>query len=87
MDSINTLTNCVMSLPQTKSMHFDYETNRYTQERNRLHKDIIYNIKKDVVCINNDQPIAILMGGSPASGKSTFLKKYSPYLLNEEITS
>jgi predicted ABC-type ATPase len=74
-----------MSLPQTKSMHFDYETNKYTQERNRLHKDIIYNIKKDVVCINDDQPIAILMGGSPASGKSTFLKKYSPYLLNEEI--
>ena len=85
MDSVNILTNCVMSLPQTKSMHFDYETNKYTQERNRLHKDIIYNIKKDVVCINDDQPIAILMGGSPASGKSTFLKKYSPYLLNEEI--
>ena len=85
MDSINTLTHCVMNLPQTKSMHFDYTTNRYTPERHRLHKDIIYNIKKDVVCIENDQPIAILMGGSPASGKSTFLKKYSPYLLNEEI--
>jgi predicted ABC-type ATPase len=25
------------------------------------------------------------MGGSPASGKSTFLKKYRPYLLEEEI--
>lgn len=85
MDSINTLTHCVMNLPQTKSMHFDYTTNRYTPERHRLHKDIIYNIKKDVVCINDDEPIAILMGGSPASGKSTFLKKYSPYLLNEEI--
>jgi predicted ABC-type ATPase len=85
MESIEDLTQCVTSLPQTKSMHFDYETNKYTQERHRLHKDIIYNIKKDVVCINDDQPIAILMGGSPASGKTTFLKKYSPYLLNEEI--
>jgi predicted ABC-type ATPase len=25
------------------------------------------------------------MGGSPASGKSTFLRKYAPYLLKEEI--
>ena len=85
MESIDALTQCVTALPQTKSMHFDYETNQYTQERRRLHKDIIYNIKKDVICIENNDPIAILMGGSPASGKSTFLKKYSPYLLNEEI--
>jgi hypothetical protein len=85
MESIDDLTQCVTSLPQTKSMHFDYESNQYTPERRRLHKDIIYNIKKDIVCIESDEPIAILMGGSPASGKSTFLKKYSPYLLNEEI--
>lgn len=25
------------------------------------------------------------MGGSPASGKSTFLRKYAPYLLSEEL--
>ena len=85
MESIDDLTQCVTALPQTKSMHFNYETNKYFPERTRLHKDIIYNIKKDIVCIENDEPIAILMGGSPASGKSTFLKKYSPYLLNEEI--
>ena len=85
MESIDDLTQCVTLLPQTKSMHFNYETNKYLPERTRLHKDIIYNIKKDIVCIENDEPIAILMGGSPASGKSTFLKKYSPYLLNEEI--
>jgi predicted ABC-type ATPase len=41
--------------------------------------------KKDLICIQNDEPIAILMGGSPASGKSTFLRKYAPYLLKEEI--
>ena len=85
MESIDDLTQCVTSLPQTKSMHFNFESNQYSPERRRLHKDIIYNIKKDIVCIENDEPIAILMGGSPASGKSTFLKKYSPYLLNEEI--
>jgi predicted ABC-type ATPase len=41
--------------------------------------------KKDLICIQNNEPIAILMGGSPASGKSTFLRKYAPYLLKEEI--
>jgi predicted ABC-type ATPase len=41
--------------------------------------------KKDLICIDNSEPIAILMGGSPASGKSTFLRKYAPYLLKEEI--
>jgi alanyl-tRNA synthetase len=41
--------------------------------------------KGDLICIQNDEPIAILMGGSPASGKSTFLRKYAPYLLKEEI--
>jgi predicted ABC-type ATPase len=83
--SIEILTKCINALPQTKSMHFNFKTNKYTSERHKLHKDIIYNIKKDITCIQDEQPIAILMGGSPASGKSTFLKKYSPYLLNNEI--
>lgn len=84
-EAIATLTECVMSLPQTKTMHFDFEANDYKPYRKRLHKDIIYEFKKDLVCVDNDKPIAILMGGSPASGKSTFLKKYAPYLLKEEI--
>lgn len=79
------LTKCVMDLPQTKTMHFDYEKNDYKPYRKRLHRDIIYQLKKDLVCVDNASPIAILMGGSPASGKSTFLKKFAPYLLKEEI--
>ena len=84
-ESIENLTECLNDLPQTKSMHFDYEKNDYTPARKRLHRDIIYGFKKDLVCVDRDEPIAILMGGSPASGKSTFLKKYAPYLLKEEI--
>lgn len=83
--SIESLTECISNLPQTKSMHFDYEKNDYKPYRKRLHKDIIYEFKKDLVCIENAEPIAILMGGSPASGKSTFLKKFAPYLLKEDI--
>lgn len=84
-ESIENLTKCLYDLPQTKSMNFDYEKNDYTLARKRLHRDIIYGFKKDLICIERDEPIAILMGGSPASGKSTFLKKYAPYLLRDEI--
>jgi predicted ABC-type ATPase len=84
-ESIENMTECLNDLPQTKSFHFDYETNDYKPYRKRLHRDIIYDFKKDLICVERQQPIAILMGGSPASGKSTFLKKYAPYLLKEEI--
>jgi predicted ABC-type ATPase len=83
-DAIKTLTEYVVSLPQTKDFHVDNDGN-YTKERLELHKQIMRNFKKELVCIDNKEPIAILMGGSPASGKSTFLRKYAPYLLKEEI--
>ena len=83
MKSIDELTYCVNKLPQTKEFHF--HDGEYDADRKKLHKEIIYKIKKDLVCVESDKPIAILMGGSPASGKSTFLKKYRPYLLEEEI--
>lgn len=83
--SIEKLTECTAGLPQTKSYHFDYELGRYKPYRRQLHRAIITSVKEGVVCVERTQPIAILMGGSPASGKSTFLKKYAPYLLKEEI--
>ena len=84
--SIAKLTECVNNLPQTKFMHYDLENDKYKDYRTRLHKEIIYDIKKNVVCVESkNEPIAILMGGSPASGKSTFLKKYAEYLLQDEI--
>lgn len=83
-EAIQTLTEYVVSLPQTKDFDVDSDGN-YSAERMKLHKQIINNFKKDLVCIDNKEPIAILMGGSPASGKSTFLRKYAPYLLKEEI--
>jgi len=82
--SIKILTDYVNSLPQTKSMHTD-ESGTYTPERLKVHKNIIDQFKSNVVCVETKKPTAILMGGSPASGKSTFLKKYAPYLLQDEI--
>ncbi len=84
-ESLTRMTQCLENLPQTKSLHFDPLKNNYTPERKKLHREIILEAKKDLICIENTDPIAILMGGSPASGKSTFLKKYAPYLLKSEI--
>ncbi len=84
-ESIRKLTECSQGLPQTKSYYYDYESGRYTPGRRELHRNIIKEFKEGVVCVERTQPIAILMGGSPASGKSTFLKKYAPYLLKDEI--
>lgn len=81
--SIEILTEYVNSLEQTKSAN--QKDGKYTPSRKKLHGKIIEKFKDGVVCIDNNKPIAILMGGSPASGKSTFLKKYAPYLLKDEI--
>jgi predicted ABC-type ATPase len=83
--SIAELTDYVMALPQTKSIYYNEDAGEYIPSRRKLHADIINTFKDEVVCITEGKPIAIFMGGSPASGKSSFLRKYSPYLLKEEI--
>jgi len=83
--AIEVLTNYAENLPQTKDLNTSKKTGDYYPERKKLHAKIIESFKEDLICIENDEPIAILMGGSPASGKSTFLRKYAPYLLKEEI--
>lgn len=84
-ESIKVLTDYVNSLPQTKSMYFNESTQKYSPSRQKIHREILQEFRDNLVCIESDEPIAILMGGSPASGKSTFLRKYAPYLLSEEL--
>lgn len=84
-EAIKVLTDYAENLPQTKTLNINPKTGEYYPKREKLHQEIIDSFKHDLICIENDQPIAILMGGSPASGKSTFLRKYAPYLLKEEI--
>jgi len=83
-ESIEKVTLCTSELEQTKTFHIDDDGN-YTPARKALHKEIIGHFKKHVTCITDGKPIAILLGGSPASGKSTFLKKFRPYLLSNSI--
>ena len=81
--SVAKLTKCINSLPQTKELNSI--DGKYTDERIKLHNEIIKEAKTGVTCIQKGKPIAVLMGGSPASGKTTFLKKYRPYLLQNNL--
>jgi predicted ABC-type ATPase len=73
--AIDRLEMLARELPQTKYANID-KNGRYIPKRKQLHKKIVDTFKKNKPCIVNRQPIAILTGGAPASGKSTFIKKY-----------
>ena len=67
--------NTVEMLPQTKFMHTK-ENGQYTPERKKLHDEIIATFHEGKPCIEQRPAVAILTGGAPASGKTTFIKKY-----------
>jgi predicted ABC-type ATPase len=73
--AIDRLEMLARELPQTKYANID-KNGRYIPKRKQLHKKIVDGFIKNKPCITNRQPIAILTGGAPASGKSTFIKKY-----------
>lgn len=91
-EGIRLLDECIRHNPDTKLMHTvqvsDDEGNshlEYKPERKKLHAKIINEIVGNSICIERGQPIAILTGGAPGSGKSTFLNKYAPYLQSNRI--
>ena len=82
------LDKCNYDAVQTKRLHsVENETGElvYSPERIKLHEKIIEDFKGNAVCTDQITPIAILTGGSPGSGKSTFLKKFAPYLQSNKI--
>jgi predicted kinase len=82
---IKKLEACLENIPQTKDLNTD-ETGEYTEKRQRLHKLIKGKLRAGMRCSTlHDKPIAILMGGPPGSGKTTFIKKYTPNLVKEKI--
>ena len=84
-EAIKQLDACLAKDPQTKEFNWS-EENGYTENRLKVHDKIINDIFDNVKCVRSDEkPIAIFTGGSPASGKSFFLKKNADYLLSENI--
>ena len=86
------LDECIKSQPQTKYLNSkEIKTEdgtvvyEYTEERKKLHKEIIDKLVGNALCTDQIEPIAIIMGGAPGSGKSTFLKNNAPYLQSDKI--
>jgi predicted ABC-type ATPase len=84
-ESIDRLEAYLKELPQTKAIHTVGGSDTYTLERTKLHDKIIDEMREGAVCVKREQPIAILTGGLPGSGKSTFLKQYAEYLTSDKI--
>ncbi|KGE86430.1 MAG: zeta toxin family protein [Phaeodactylibacter xiamenensis] len=70
-------------LPQTKDMHSEY--GEYTDERKKLHNKIITEEVEGNTCIRREAPIAILTGGLPGSGKSTYIRNNKDWMDNPAI--
>jgi len=86
------LADCEKTQPQTKYLHSVEGKNEdgsikytYTPERKMLHQQIINKLTSKAVCTEQDQPIAVIMGGAPGSGKSTFLRSNAPYMQSDMI--
>jgi predicted ABC-type ATPase len=74
-EALEYIENTVEMLPQTKFM-YTKENGEYTPERKKLHDEIIATFHEGKPCIDKRPAVAILTGGAPASGKTTFIKKY-----------
>lgn len=73
------IAECLASQTSTKDLHIDAEGN-YTPERQELHNRLISEFKDLKPCVVQEKPICILTGGAPGSGKSTFLKRFAPWI-------
>ena len=81
--AITKLEACTEKQPQTKEAHF--KNGAYTPERLQLHQEILSRAKEKKPCIIQRQPVAVLTGGPPGSGKSTWLKKYAKWISSDNV--
>jgi predicted ABC-type ATPase len=82
--AVKQLEECAENLPQTKDKYF--KDGKYTPERKALHDKIIKSFKKDKPCVDDSrEPVCILTGGPPGSGKSTWLAKYLPWATKDRV--
>ena len=74
--AIHWLERCLVGLPSTKSANSTDQG--YTKDRQKLHEDIIKQARSGKPCITTGRPFAILTGGPPGAGKTTWLKRHIP---------
>lgn len=80
--AIQILDDCIAAQPQTKELHF--HGGKYDESRQELHEKILEEFRENKPCVRKE-PIAILTGGPPGSGKSTFLKHYAPWINGKTV--
>jgi len=81
---ISFLEECIKADPSTKRLHTN-GNGVYTKQRKQLHERIVKEFAQPKPCIDKGQPVAVFTGGAPGSGKSTFLKKFAPYLTSDNL--
>lgn len=77
--AIRILEQCIQQAPATKTLFFDSRTRQYAPQRQQLHEKIIAAILANKPC-QVQHPIALLTGGFPGAGKSTYLQEKLPGL-------
>ncbi|MCP9917812.1 zeta toxin family protein [Cyanobium sp. ATX 6F1] len=74
--AIDWLERCLLALPTTKSTYFS--GSNYSPERQKLHEEIIRTARSRKPCVAVGPPFALLTGGPPGAGKTTWLKRHIP---------
>lgn len=65
---------------------YNEKTGYPTKERYELHKRLIDDLRDKTVCAKSlyKRPVAVLTGGAPGSGKSSFIREEAPWLLDAD---
>jgi len=83
-EGLKELDTCIKALPDTKKANTDASGN-YTPERKKLHDKIVGKFKENKPCQKYREPVAILTGGPPGSGKSYWLKNNAPWIMSGKL--
>jgi predicted ABC-type ATPase len=84
-EALSQLNVCIEALPQTKFMYLVEGTEDYTPSREKLHHEIIEDLMEGHQCVKREKPLAILTGGLPGAGKSTYLKRHAAWLTSDKV--
>lgn len=74
--AIESLERCLAALPQTAALH--RVAGVYDPERRALHERILAETLSGTACVRGREPIALITGGAPGAGKSTWLMAHAP---------
>lgn len=78
--SLGQLERCLQQLPQTRALHWQQQG--YTPQREQLHRQILDRTRTHASCVKaGTRPLAVFTAGPPGAGKSTWLAKHVPALM------